>query len=159
MIYLTHFAICVLAGIVPFLTFAQSGRVIKTPTKYFQEGVIFDSLTDNAPLPSNPLMRSVSRFTPTIEEITIAEEMINTGYDNKYIKLKNCYRQYFGYTDKQRNRVIIVQLINTDIKGKERSALKDWKTESKAGFGDFYEKNVRRYFVDISHHKFLWNLG
>ncbi|QIP15686.1 hypothetical protein G8759_25160 [Spirosoma aureum] len=149
--HLSLIVFCAFIGVMPFLTLAQPVQVIKIPTKYLQEGVIFDASTDNAPIP----LGSVSRFTPSLVEITVAEDIINAGYTNQHIKLENCYRQYFGYLDEQGNRVVVVQLINSHVKKKERAIIEDWKTESMSGFGAFFEKNVRKYFVEVVHKKLL----
>lgn len=59
-------------------------------------------------------------------------------------------RQYFGYVDEQTgNYIVFMNLLN--FKGTNpKKNFDSWKTEFVIGFGDFYEKNTRRYEYDLT---------
>ena len=145
---LTFVIVCLLYELGCFQTLAQHSRMIKIPAKYSQEGVIFDS-TYSVPFKLNGLKQ---RITPSIKEISIAESIIEKYYDNI---LANYYRQYLGYEDAERHKIIVIQLINSKIKRRQHIYIEPWKYEFLVGFGGFYEANTEVHSVDITNAKII----
>jgi hypothetical protein len=113
------------------------------------KGVIFSKFYR----PKIELGKIRDRFTPNSVELLAVEELLNQyKKDNSRSglkKLSNYARQYIGYTDDAGGRFIIVQLLNLVNSRNEPSEFNNWKYDYIVGMGDFYEKNTKRYIVNL----------
>lgn len=92
------------------------------------------------------------RFTPRLEEVWQAEQLLRQqGYniDDKY---QGFYRQYVGYVNNESERIVLMNLLNFADK-QEVEYHYDygcWTSELVIGFGGFYEENTIRYKANLA---------
>jgi len=136
--------------------------IIRLPEFYKGYGVIF---SENYIPPVN-MDDIIGRYTPSISEIRIAEEVLCENFNNlfmtnpQYINFtpinnvkrhfKHWNRQYLAYIEKNGDKIIWIQLLNFSNKREEREGFTDWKKEFIFGFGDFYEENTRIHGVNLT---------
>lgn len=109
-------------------------------------------------LPSN-----IEIFTPSDEEIILAELVFTERYDkdiNRSIKasrVKKKYwkynRQYLGYIDSLGNKKIVINLLNFKCRKKAKENFEGWKHGFFVGFGEYYEKNSLILVADLTLNK------
>ncbi len=131
------FAICLLFNIT---VYCQDIKLIKIDSLYSECGVVFPA-SHNLSIEVENLK---TRFTPTIEEIAIAEQMFLTEFksldhaksnfpDGSRIADARDYfdkfiRQYIGYEDEAGNKNILIHLLNNTSKKKVKKAIgTNWK--------------------------------
>ena len=107
--------------------------IVYLPNYYKEKGVIFDK-----DYVVGIDMRTLKyRYTPTIDDVTKAEEIFSKQYNQlqgKDVDVKKFFchwvRQYVGLVDSSGNKNIIVQLINNAKPRKINRLLgKDWETD------------------------------
>ena len=116
--------------------------IIHLPSYYKEKGVIF-SKEYSVGIEMRNLQ---SRYTPTKDDITEAEKVLNAKYNeirNANVDTKilfcNWVRQYVGLIDNNGNKNIIVQLIdNTKPRKINRILGKGWETSFVIYFADPY---------------------
>ncbi|MCA0238689.1 MAG: hypothetical protein LCH81_20115 [Bacteroidetes bacterium] len=100
-------------------------------------------------------------FTPSIQDIIQSEQILIEQYNilmkkegwqeqknikRKYYKYK---RQYIGFLDSKGDKKIIVNLLNFKRCKKPDANYPNWDSEYLVGFGSYYEKNTRRYVINL----------
>jgi hypothetical protein len=109
------------------------------------EGVIFSKEYSTFPLPNDVV--NFPRFTPLPEDVLAAEKLLVVGIDNSSKKngyaafirkyLKKYYHQYFGYVNKENEKVIFIncfpkkdEFFNEKIDDQnKKTANPRWQTE------------------------------
>lgn len=127
--------------------------IIHLPTYYKEEGVIFrkDYVV------GIEMRNSQSRYTPTKDDITKAEEIFNDKYNEMGktdidTKKNFCHwiRQYVGLIDSNGNKNIIVQLIdNTKPKKINQLLGKNWETVFVLMLSDNFYAVSKRFKINI----------
>jgi len=131
------FAICLLFNIT---VYGQDINLIKIDSLYSECGVVFPASYDL----SIELQNLKIRFTPSTEEITLAEQIFLKEFKNldhgksnfpdgsrvsdarKYFD--NFIRQYIGYEDQSGNKNILIHLLNNTMPRKVKKAIgTNWK--------------------------------
>jgi hypothetical protein len=137
-------------------TTIKNYSTVYLPKYYKEKGVIF-----NKDYVVGIDMRDFkSRYTPTIDDITKAEEIFNKQYDevqktNIDTKVFFCHwvRQYVGLVDSSGNKNIIVQLINNNKPGKINRMLgKDWESVFIIMLADEFYAVSTRFRINIDTH-------
>jgi len=130
-------AICLFFGITGY---SQDIKLIKVDSLYSECGVVFPASFDL----SIELENSKTRFTPSIEQITLAEQILlkefksldhsNSNFPNGYqIQDARKYfdkfiRQYIGYEDHRGNKNILIHLLNNTKPRKVKKTIgTNWK--------------------------------
>ena len=141
------------------LVYSQDSRNYNNKNLFKGKAIVFEeNYKPPIKLPSN-----IERFSPSDEEIILAESLLFERYNtdiSRSIKIKNVKkkywkynRQYLGYIDSQGNKQIIVKLLNFKRKKKALELFEGWENGYFVGFGEDYEKNIRRFVVDLTLHK------
>lgn len=102
-------------------------------------------------------------FTPDSLDISTIETEILKQKENfnsmKYIRkgLSNYDRQIIGYQKTNRERIMIINFINTDKGKKGKELKKSIDKDLIIGFGDWYEKNTFRLSYNLTTNKLeIW---
>ena len=113
--------------------------------------------------PPIKLPPNIEMFSPSDEEINLAELLIFERYDTdinwskKTKNVKKKYwkynRQYLGYIDSQGNKKIVINLLNFKCKKKALEQFEGWEKGFFVGFGEYYEKNSLRLVADLTSKK------
>jgi len=146
-------------------------EIITMPDFYCGKGAIFDK---NALFPFKN-SNYVEPITPTIEQVIISEKILDNYYyqyniilnkrfnidttsiNPKYqnpLKVKKkfykYYRQYAGYIDTNKDTIIYIRLMNFSNKKQANKRFADWENFIDSGYGDWYEKNQSRFYINLS---------
>ncbi len=137
--------------------FSQSSVLLyKNDTLFDGEGII---LLKECQV---PIQLVGTRFSPEIEEVILAENILKDNYNSDFanepwfrvIDVKKKYwkhnRQYLGYINTLGDKIIIIKLLNFKCKRKAERNFEGWRVNYFVGFGKYYEKNTRRFIVNIS---------
>ena len=129
------------------------------PAFYKGYGVVF---SDSVKIPFK-LDSISSQASLTMQEVEEAESILNDQYngfldklgvEQKYTKkLKFFYRQYFSFINLKGEKKVIVSLLYFKNKRRARRNFTGWDKEIFFGFGEFYEKNMRIYKVNLQKKK------
>lgn len=109
---------------------------------------------------------SMSRYTPSISEIILAETIfldqfnITLSKDKRTLgfvpirnvrrKFKKYGRQYIGFVDSLQNHLVFIQLLNLNNSQKNiNRSFNNWHQKFITGTGDFFESNTSRYLIDL----------
>lgn len=102
-------------------------------------------------------------FTPDSVDISTTENEILKQKENfnsmKYIRkgLSNYDRQIIGYRKTNKEKILIINFINTDNGKKGRELKKSIDRDLIIGFGDWYEKNTFRLSYNLTTNKLeIW---
>ena len=134
----------------------DSLNIIELKKFYNGKGVIFSK--DNPYYGADA--KDKLRFTPTISEVIEAEIILDSLvniYFNKdtlerrerKLKLRNYYRQYVGYKDKNEQKIIVMRILNFGHPDSKKY-FKGWDKSFIINTGDFYALYTRIYFINIS---------
>jgi hypothetical protein len=131
------FAICLLFNI---MVYCQDIKLIKVDSLYSECGVVFPASYDL----SIEIENLNTRFSPTIEEITLAEQIFLKEFKNldhgksnfpdgsRILNARNYFdkfiRQYIGYEDEKGNKNILIHLLNNTSPRKVKKTIgTNWK--------------------------------
>ncbi len=129
--------------------------------KFFNAGVIFSKDVKYTVLDYD----FDKRYTPTIDDIIKAELIFYKKYNlyamqNKWIyyyeivpnvrkKFKRWNRQYIGYINKKGEKIIIMHLLNFNIKIIANKRFANWEKKIVIGTGRYYGRNMDIYYINI----------
>lgn len=114
---------------------------------YNGKGVIFDSLATIHATFGNYQYR----YTPKLDDIRLAEEILSTTLDDYKNQFKKYNRQYLGFVNEKNEKIILVNLLYFKMsKRKINNRYGNWKKEFVVGFGDFFDKYRAIYRVNLS---------
>lgn len=166
-----------------FLMLVYSPIVITITDYYCGEGVIFDDTT-RIPFAIDDYYKS---YTPTTSDIIKAEKILFENYYSyrtnvlkhfkydevlikKYLKekyknpknvkkkYKHYNRQYLGYITNTNDTIVYIGLLNFKNKKKAEEHFQNWKERIIVGFGDFSNKNIDFYNVNLTKKDFVYRL-
>lgn len=128
-------------------------NMVYLPDYYKEKGVIFNKDY----VVGIDMKQLQSRYTPTKEDVTKAEEIFNKKYNElqkKNVDTKKFFchwvRQYVGLIDSNGNKNIIVQLIdNTKPRKINRLLGKDWEDVFIIMLADSFYKVSTRFRINI----------
>jgi hypothetical protein len=141
---------------------------IKKIGKLFKKAVILNNSYDNVKhlYFFYGIDSIVEPYTPTRSDIRDAEFIFYKKYNINYLnsnhidyfeitlnvrkKYLNYYRQYIGMITINKEKIIFVKLLNFNNRLEAKKYFKNWDKELINGTGKFYEKNCRRYLINIS---------
>ena len=105
------------------------------------------------------------QFQPNLKQITEAEQGMNDQLYERMIEhaeiesrfaIKNPMRhyrkwkrQYFGHMNEQGEQIIEINLLNFGVRN-AKTKFAGWAKHFILGFGEFYEKNTRRYTYNLT---------
>lgn len=151
--------------------YAQEPQRIQLPEYYKGEGIIFPESYSH----SITLQHVKERMTPTKDQVKQAEQIFiekynsTMGNDPRVLgfkpvedvknKFREYNRQYLGYIDQNGDKVILIQLLNFENRRKAKKNFPNWQNEFITGFGDFYERNVTIFTVNISDKTLSYGTG
>ena len=111
------------------------------------------------------------RFTPTIKQIKLGEEILFSQYnavhsnDVRFASFKpledvkqyfyKWNRQYVGYVDEVGNLILEIQMLNFSNKRKANREFEGWQEKLLYGDGGFYAGNLRRFKLNLTGKKLI----
>jgi hypothetical protein len=134
--------------------FTDSVQTIRLPEYYDGMGAIFPASAKIWPR----LSKVKERFTPTIEEVSLAEKLIYNEVNNYYrndttvinaflFKLRYYYyRQYFGYIEYDGSKIIVVHYMNYI---KAPCLYTEWNKVFKLEISEIISDNTHGYYSRI----------
>lgn len=92
-----------------------------------------------------------NKFTPSKDQIIIAECLLANKIPDYTKKYKRYNRQFLGIHNLRGENIILVNLLNfKNSKSHIENSFFDWGKEWVVGFGKFYEKNTIYYSVNLN---------
>ncbi|WP_040497357.1 hypothetical protein [Fulvivirga imtechensis] len=92
--------------------------------------------------------KEYDRFTPDITQINSVERVLCKSIQG----FRNNFRQYVGYINTESDSIILVSILSKKVIKKNQES---WKREFIYGLGDFYERNQRIIYYNLSENKIL----
>jgi len=152
----------------------NDSQLIKLREYYKSEAVVFKESYK----PPFEIMNYKKSFTPTEAQIKEAERILVEQYNLskkeivdsinknsketlsypksvKNVKKRLCKyrRQYIGYTTKENDTIISVNLLNFKNKSKAKKYFSNWEKEYIIGFDGFYYENIEYFNVNLTDKK------
>lgn len=114
-------------------------------TKYSKkEAIVFNSQYQNILIVPKEAERFNPRMAQILElEITLCDSI--RGFDKKF-------RQYAGYLSNTRDSIMIISVLTPSIIRQNKDS---WSREFIYGLGDFYERNQRIFYYNLTSNKFF----
>jgi hypothetical protein len=127
---------------------AQNRVHIKIYGNFNVDGVIFKKEYE----PNFQFNDIYERFTPTTEDVVRCEYiLLSSWYKRDMLRvMKSSKSQYIGYVNRNKDSVIVLQILNFKNKQKASIEFQDWKNRFLIGFHGFFERNTHMFEVNIS---------